>query len=258
MVLRLDRTARGALALLPWLAAVFVAAGPASAQGAAEFPLTAAPIGNASATVSWSAQPGAAGYNVYAAQTVVIDPATAELPERPASDDARPLEGVAAGTWAMIVRGARDTTLTLHDLPPEGTFALLVRPVDGDGQERGQSSVAQVSLAGAPGGGLTVSVPAAGMLDLTWQEVPGAARYALLVGAPGRPLVPDARQQPVSSTGLRLTGVAPGTSWRFAVEAQDAEGGTLARTDSASLIMPSPSAFGPPAIGPALTGGIGP
>ncbi|HZR97275.1 MAG TPA: hypothetical protein VFE37_01130 [Chloroflexota bacterium] len=246
--------ARGALALLG-LTAVAPAA---QAQSAAEFPLTVAPMGNMSATLSWSPQPGAVSYNVYAAQTVVVDPATAELPERPATDEPHPLERVAPGTWVEVVHGAQNTTLTLRDLPAEGTFALLVRPVDGESHEQGQSSLAQVSLAGAPGGSITADVPAVGTIDLTWHEVPGAARYALLVGAPGRALVPDARQQPVSTTGLRLTGVPPGTSWRFAVEAQDADGGTLARSDSTALVMPPPSAFGPPAIGPSLTSGIGP
>jgi hypothetical protein len=231
---------------------------PASAQSAGEFALTATPIGNTSAALSWSAQPDAASYTVYAAQTVVIDPAVAELPERPAEDQPHPLERVAPGTWVALVQGVPDTTLTLRDLPPEGTFAVVVRPVTRDGQERGPSSVATVSLAGAPGGWLTVTVPAVGTIDLSWQEVPGAARYALLVGPPGHRLTTDARQQPVSGTTLRLTGVAPGTPVRFAIEAQDGEGNALARSDSASLVMPTPSMFGPPAIGPSLTGGIGP
>ncbi|HLH22846.1 MAG TPA: hypothetical protein VK066_10000 [Chloroflexota bacterium] len=251
--------ARLTLPLLLVVAAAW-AAGPAAsaavAQGTA-FPLTVAAVGNASATVSWSAQPGAASYDVYAAQTVVVDPTRADVPERPAGDDAHPLERVAPGTWVVVAGGVHDVTATLHDLPAEGTFALIVRAVDGNGQNVAQSAVSQVSLAGAPGTSLGLDVPAAGVVDLTWHEVPGAARYALLVGRPGQPLVADARQQPVTATGLRLSGIAPGSSLRFAIEAQDADGAILARTDSATLTMPPPSAFGPPAIGPALMGGIG-
>ena len=219
----------------------------AAEQAAGQLTLTATAVGNTSVMLSWSAAPEAVTYTVHAGRTVIVDPATAVLPERRPGHDAHPLDREPPGTWVLVAEGLRETSVTLTDLPPEGTFAFLVRGLDADGDEMAASAVASVSLDQAAGGTLAFEVPVSGTIQLTWQQVPGAARYAVLVGLPGRPLVLDPFRQALSSTTTRIDGLAPGTTWRFAVEAQDERGGVLARTHAEELTMPPPTAFfGPP------------
>ena len=222
-------------------------AAPAAEQAAGQLPLTATAVGNASAALSWTPAPEAVTYTVHAGRTVIVDPAMAMVPERRPGQDVHPLDREPPGTWVPIAEGLRETSVTLTDLPPEGTFAFLVRALDAEGDELAASTIASVSLDQAAGGTLAFEVPLSGTVQLTWHQVPGAARYAVLVGLPGRPLMSDPFRQALSGTTTRIDGLAPGATWRFAVEAQDERGGVLARTQAEELTMPPPTAFfGPP------------
>lgn len=67
-------------------------------------------------------------------------------------------------------------------------------------------------------------------LDSAWAPVPGAARYALLAAPLGRLLAPDRGRAAMETTATVIDGLPPGSTWRFAVLAQDADGHVLART----------------------------
>jgi hypothetical protein len=225
---------------------MLAAGGNPTALAADQLALTATAVGNTSAMLSWNAPPQAVTYTVHAGRTVLVDPTTAMVPERRPGLDAHPLDWEPPGTWVLVAEGLRETSVTLADLPPEGTFAFLVRALDAEGDEVAASTVATVSLDQAPGGTLTFEVPVSGTIQLTWHQVPGAARYGVLVGLPGRLLMPDPFRQALTGTTTRIDGLPPGTTWRFAVEAQDERGGVLARTQAEVLTMPPPTAFGPP------------
>jgi hypothetical protein len=228
------------LAVLPSGGAV------ATEQTPDQFTLTATAIGNTSATLGWAPRTEAVGYNVYGARTVIEGRATWSPMSIPADHAAHPLADADPGTWVAVAQQVRDPAVTLTGLPEEGTYAFLVRAVAQDGRELAQSSVAQVSLAEAPGDDLHVEVVSLWSVRLTWEAVPGAARYALLVGNPGRPLRPDPTFQALPGTAVELAGLAPGTRWQFAVVAHDAQGGVLAESQPAEILMPPPPLVGFP------------
>lgn len=208
------------------------------AQAPAGFTVVAAAIGNASATLTWTAHPEATAYNVYAAQTVIA--ATAS----DSGASAHPLARATPGSWVAVAQGVRDTTTTLADLPPEGSYAFVVRAADRSGQERAQTEPAALSLADAPGDDLTLAVQSTGSLRLAWEVVPGAPRYAVLIGAPGRPLQRDPSRAALTDTMVQLDGLTPGSSWRFAVIAEDADGHVLARSPETEITVPLPWSVG--------------
>src|SRR5262245_39126460 len=155
------------------------------AQAPAGFTVVAAAIGNASATLTWTAHPEATTYNVYAAQTVIAAAAS------DSGASMHPLARATPGTWVAVAQRVQNTTTTLADLPPEGSYAFVGRAADGNGQERAQTEPVALSLADAPGDDLTVTVPSTGGVRLAWEVVPGAPHYAVLVGTPGRSLQRD-------------------------------------------------------------------
>jgi hypothetical protein len=236
-------------AVLAWLMLGVLPIGGAVAaeQTPDQFTLTATAVGNSSAMLSWPPRPGAAAYNVYGARTVIEAPATLS-PAGPQPDPAaHPLERADPGAWVAVAQGLRDPAVTLTALPEEGTYAFVVRAVGQDGRELAQSSVAQVSLAQAPGDDLHIEVVSPWGVRLSWEAVPGATQYALLVGSPGRPLLPDPGRQALPDTAVELAGLAPGTRWHFAVIARDAQGGVLALSQQAEILMPPPPLLGFPA-----------
>jgi hypothetical protein len=218
-------------------------------QAPPDFTLTAAAVGNTSASLRWTPRGDASAYNVYAGQLVIAPPLPTDEqvdPPAPARGNARtahPLARAQPGTWVPVAQGVHDTATTVADLPAEGTYAFLVRAVGPDGHEVAQSNAVDVSLAEAPGDELKLDAPAPGSVRLTWAPVVGAARYALLVGAPGRPLEPDPARQALTQTAAAIGGLPIGSTWRFAVVAQDGGGNMLARTSVAEITMPPPVVF---------------
>jgi hypothetical protein len=237
---------RGGVVLAVLLGALFGAPATSRAapggQAAGSFGLTAAPVGNASASLQWSAPTGAASYRIYGVRTMLVDPATVDPAAPEAHPSTHPLARAEAGAWVEIARDLRDTSATLTDLPREGTFAFVVRAVDAAGAEYAQTPPATVSLATAPGDDLAVDMPSFAAARLTWEPVPGATRYALLSAPAGRPLVPDRVRQGLSGTTTIVDGLPPGSTWRFAVVAQDASGRVLAQTRTEEVITAPPMA----------------
>lgn len=188
-------------------------------QAAAGFTLTAEPVGNASAGLQWNAQTDAASYRIYGVRTVIVDPATADPGGPEAHPTSHPLARADAGTWIEIARDLRDTSATLTDLPREGTYAFVVRAIDAGGREFVQTAPATVSLATAPGDDLAVDMPTFTAARLTWEAVPGAARYALLSARPAGHWCPTAparvsAARPRSSTAYRRGAPGASPSWR--------------------------------------------
>src|SRR4051812_3156072 len=237
---------RGGVVLALLLGATFGAPTASRAapggQAAGGFTLTATPVGNASAALQWTAVADAASYRVYGVRTLIVDPATADPAGPEAHPTSHPLARADAGTWIEIARDLRDTAATLTDLPREGTFAFVVRAVDAGGREYAQTAAATVSLATAPGDDLAVEMPTFAAARLTWAAVPGAARYALLSAPAGRPLVPDRIRQGLGGTTTIVDGLPPGSTWRFAVVAQDASGRVLAQTRTEEVTTAPPLA----------------
>jgi hypothetical protein len=241
---------RGGVVLAVLLGAAFGAptatrAAPGG-QAAAGFNLTAAPVGNASAALQWNAQTDVASYRVYGVRTMIVDPATADPAGPESHPTTHPLARADAGTWIEIAKDLQDTSATLTDLPREGTYAFVVRAVDAGGREYAQTAAATVSLATAPGDDLAVEMPTFTAARLTWEAVPGAARYALLSAPAGRPLAPDRVRQGLSGTTTTIDGLPPSSTWRFAVVAQDASGRVLAqtRTEEVTTLPPLAPMFG--------------
>jgi hypothetical protein len=237
---------RGGVVLAVLLGAVFAAptlsrAAP-DGQAAAGFTLTAAPVGNASAALQWNAQTDATSYRIYGVRTVVVAPATADPAGPEAQPSTHPLARADAGTWVEIARDLHDTSATLTDLPREGTYAFVVRAIDAGGREYVQTAAATVSLATAPGDDLAVEMPTYTAARLTWQAVPGATRYGLLSAPAGRPLVPDRARQSFNGTTTVVDGLPAGSTWRFAVVAQDASGRVLAQTRTQDVTTLPPMA----------------
>ncbi len=236
-------SARGGVVLIALLAALAVAppihAAP-SAQASSGFELTAAPVGNASAALRWTALPEAASYNVYGVQTVVIDPATTDPTSPEAQPTNHPLARATPGTWVEVAKDLRTAGATLTDLPRERTLAFVVRAVDASGREYAQSAPATVVLEGAPGDDLVVDMPTFTAARLSWEPVPGATRYAVLAAPAGQPLAPDRARQALTETTTVIDGLPPGGSWRFAVLAQDADGRVLAQTRLQEVVTAPP------------------
>jgi len=213
---------------------------------ASSLQLTAAPVGNASAALRWTALPDAASYNVYGTQTVAVDPATMDPASAEAQATNHPLARANPGTWVEVAKDLHTAGATLTDLPRERTYAFIVRAVDANGQEYSQSAPATVTLAGAPGAELQVDMPTFSAAQLSWQPVPGATRYTLLSGPAGRPLSVDRARQALTSTSTVIDGLPPGSSWQFPVVAEDSDGRVLAQTHLQQITTAPPM---PPLLG---------
>src|SRR2546423_1316635 len=143
------------------------AAAAPGGQAPADFTLTAAAVGNTSASLRWTPRGDASAYNVYAGQLVIAPPPPADEQADPLGARAPyPLARAQPGTWVPVAQGLHDTATTVTGLPAEGTYAFLVRAVGPDGQEVAQTSAVEVSLAQAPGDDLTLDTPAPGSVRL--------------------------------------------------------------------------------------------
>src|SRR5581483_8180481 len=221
------------------------------------FTLNASAAGPTSATLSWDPVPGAVRYNVYAA-----DEATPDAPPgagRPSA--ARPL----GGSGLQRVRSdVTDTSVTLNNLNSGDPYRFAVRAVGQSGSEIVASDVARVTLPAGSNNTLTATV-ANDTVTLNWTAVPDAVSYTVLASAGGGPLVADPDRARVSGTVTSVEHLPPG-SYTFQIDARDAAGGRIARSNPAQVTVDGPGgavaavasaanaappAVAPPGMGPA-------
>jgi hypothetical protein len=248
------------LLVVGWMLSAPTTRASPGVQATSGFELTVTPVGNASATLRWTALPDAASYTVYGAWTALDPQWAAELGQPAGLPGTNPLTLTTPGTWVAVVQDLGDTSVTVADLAPSQTYSFLVRAVDPSGQEYAQSGATSVALATAPGTHLEVKMPTLTTARLAWLPVAGAARYLLFAAPVGRPLAPDRARAAMTTTATVIDGLPPGSTWRFTVVAQDGDGHMLARTQVEEVTttpamspLLSPGAGGPP--GPAAVGG---
>src|SRR5436190_15484646 len=91
-------------------------------QAPADFTLTAAAVGNTSASLRWTPRGDASAYNVYAGQLVIAPPPADELANPVVDRAPHPLARAQPGTWVPVAQGVHDTATTVAGLPAEGTY----------------------------------------------------------------------------------------------------------------------------------------
>ncbi len=214
----------------------------------ARFSLSAVPAGSSGATLTWTAVPGASAYNVYLSEDG--GPPTAIGP----GSVPRPL---GLNGMLRVQSGVVDTTTLLAGLNAGSTYRFVVRAVNGSGGETSESETAQITLPSQPPNALTATVSGGG-IALSWSEVPGAVTYTVLAGVGNRPLVPDPQRTNLTAASTTIDRVGFGT-YRFQIEARDAAGGRVARSNVAQVLLdPATLAGAPPpasAVGPGLPPG---
>ncbi len=206
-------------------------------------------LGPTTVRLTWDAAPGAASYNVYLAN----------------EDDA--LAGPRPGIGALRLFGLNglqrvqtavaDTTTTLTGLDGGVSYRFVVRAASEAGGEIASSEIERLTLPSVAPNTLTASTGnSPGSVALSWTAVPDAATYALLSGAGLGPVVPDPQRTHLTTTSTTLERLPPGT-YTFQVEARDAAGGRLTRSNLAQVNVDpgGTAALVPPAPGAAALGG---
>jgi chitodextrinase len=162
-----------------------------------------------SVTLTWVAVPFAQSYRIYQATA------------------AAPLNFTVVQTVSQST-GILATNATVGGLTPGTTVYFQVRAVDPNGQE--SVVLASSGLSTFPGYGLLpppagvqVTATSATSATLTWQAVPGAVTYRVLVSAGGGPFVPAVLSN-LTSTGATVSGLVTATTYSFQVVAVDAFG----------------------------------
>ena len=220
------------------------------------FPLSASVAGPNTATLSWDAVPGAARYNIYAADEATADAAPG--PGRAATSRAFGVNGL-----QRLRSGITETSVTLPGLNAGDPYRFSVRAVGESGSEIVASEVARVTL--PPGGSNTLNANVAnGTVSLAWDAVPGAASYAVLASSAGGPMVPDPDRGNVTGTSVSIDRLPPGT-YNFQIDAREAAGGRIAQSNRAQAVIDGPGgavsalastanaappAMAPPGMGP--------
>jgi hypothetical protein len=134
-----------------------------------------------------------------------------------------------------VQSGVSGTTTQLAGLNAGTTYRFVVRAVNDSGGEGAESEMAQVTLPSQPPNALTATASGGG-IALNWSEVPGAVTYTLFAAAANRPLLPDPQRSSLTATSTTIDRVGLG-SYRFQVEARDAAGGRLARSNVAQVLL---------------------
>ena len=194
-------TGRGtpiAAALVRDLVAWGSAAGPSSpaAPGAPAAPtsLTVA-VTSSTATLTWGAVSGASGYRLYE---------------------------TTGGTVTLIASyDAATTSATLAGLSPRSTHTWRLEAWNSAGSA---AATAQATLAAgaATPTGITIKVVSATTIDLSWQAVGGATTYSVFLWT-GRAARKVAGVTAPTTT-VRIAGLAPGSTLRVAVRAENSQG----------------------------------
>ena len=194
-------TGRGtpiAAALVRDLVAWGSAAGPSSpaAPGAPAAPtsLTVA-VTSSTATLTWGAVSGASGYRLYE---------------------------TTGGTVTLIASyDAATTSATLAGLSPRSTHTWRLEAWNSAGSA---AATAQATLAAgaATPTGITIKVVSATTIDLSWQAVGGATTYSVFLWT-GRAARKVAGVTAPTTT-VRIAGLAPGSTIRVAVRAENSQG----------------------------------
>ncbi|HEY7060456.1 MAG TPA: fibronectin type III domain-containing protein [Chloroflexota bacterium] len=192
------------------------------------FPLNANASAPTVATLSWNAVPGAASYNVYAADESVPD-----APQNTGRATNPRAFGVAG--LARVRSNLTDTSVTLSNLNAGDPYRFTVRAVGQSGSEITSSDVARVTL---PAGADTTLTATAtnGTVALSWAAVPNAASYRVMASSNGGPMVPDPDRASLTDSSVSIDHLPPG-SYTFQIDARDGTGGRIARSNQAQVTI---------------------
>ncbi len=201
----------------------------------ASFSLTATPAGPTAVALTWPAVAGAVAYAVYQAEESAAPPGLSATAVRLLGTSAlRRVQGDIAGTSAIVA-----------GLNAGATYRFVVRAQAEGGREVAESEPARVTLPTVAPPTLTVT-SAPGAAVLSWDPVPEAASYTVLIAVGNGPLAPDPLRASLTATTTTVDRLAPG-AYVFQIEAHDAAGGRLARSNPAQVLIGPTAAFGPPA-----------
>jgi hypothetical protein len=209
---------------------------------APRFSLTVSPLGPTGVALSWDAAPGSNAYNVYMGEDGAPPP-----PPVPGG----PPRALGLSGLQRVQSGVLGTTTSVGGLNAGSTYSFVVRALTDSGGEAGSSDTARITVAPLPPNALSATA-GAGWIALSWSDVPGAVTYTVLGAAGNAPLVPDPHRSNLTQTAVNVDRVGLG-SYRFQVEARDAAGGRLVRSNVAQVVI-DPATLagaGPPPAGPA-------
>ena len=216
---------------------------------AGRFALSVTEAGPTAVALRWSTVPGATAYTVswgYAD----LAPGPARLRGEAGVGNAP--AGVARAP-RLLGRGALDrvagpfavTELSIAGLDAGSAYRWAVQALGTDGRPIGESELVTLALPTVPAPTLTATVEEGGV-ELRWSPVPAAATYRLLAAAGPGALIPDPERADLVATSTRIQRLAPGT-YRFQVEARDAAGGYVTRSQVAQAsIGPAGSGWSEP------------
>lgn len=124
-------------------------------------------------------------------------------------------------------------------LSPATTYYYVLQAIDASGPSVSSAQVSVITLPGAPSGVAATAVSPS-EIDLSWSAVSGATGYVVQrsIGFGG----PYTTVASPTSTSLADTGLAPGTTYDYVVQATDASGSsTSSATESVTTLVAVPT-----------------
>lgn len=172
--------------------------------------VVAAPISASEIDLSWAGVVGASGYTVKRSPTSGGPYATIGSP----------------GTTAFA-----DTGLT-----PDTTYFYVVSAVDASGSSVGSSQVSATTVLAAPTG-VVASAVSPSEIDLSWSPVGGATSYKVQRSASSGG--PYATVGSPATPTFANTGLSPGTTYFYVVQAVDVAGPSASSTQVSAITVPA-------------------
>ena len=180
--------------LVAWGSAAGASSPAAPGAPAAPTSLTVA-VTSSTATLTWGAVSGASGYRLYE---------------------------TTGGTVTLIASyDAATTSATLAGLSPRSTHTWRLEAWNSAGSAAATAQATLAAGATTPTG-ITIKVVSATTIDLSWQGVGGATSYSVFLWA-GRAARKVAGVTAPTTT-VRIAGLAPGSTIRVAVRAENSQG----------------------------------
>jgi subtilase family serine protease len=170
------------------------------------------------ATLTWTADAGAASYDIY--------------------------QGPAAGSVAFtpVQTDVTGTSTTVTGLQFGQAYVFAIAAVSPSGAISPRSKPVDVTIVPAAPTGVTVTVPTAtvGALNLAWAGSTGASSYNILEGTTAGGESATAAVTGLTGTSASLTGLTPGKQYFFTVVAVDAGGKSKASAEASGTTIASP------------------
>jgi len=180
---------------------------PAPSAPAAPTGFTATSTGSATVSLSWGAAAGATGYSLY--------------------------ETTSGAATLVASYDAKTTSATISGLAPGSTHTWRLEAWNAAGKASATAQATVLATMAAPTG-VTIKVVSRTAVELSWSPSAGASGYSIYLWTGRTAQRVGGVAAPATTT--RITGLAPGSTLRFAVRAEN--GKTTASSDWIPVTLP--------------------